>query len=148
MTHEDKNASANVQRLLSILYEASPEMGKHFGEISKAALQQDVLSTKTKQLIALAISIILRSKECVAFHLTNLIKKEGMLAEEMVDILTICVYMGGGPILMSAAEALEEYYQIQQANPPQHKMAVHPRKQATTYDKQVDFRNSTVKGYE
>jgi AhpD family alkylhydroperoxidase len=146
--HEDKKPSADVQRLLTILYEASPEIGKHFADISKAALQEDVLSTKTKQLIALAISIILRSKQCITFHLNNLIQKEGMQVQEMVDIVSICVYMGGGPILMTAAEALEEYYQIQQANYPQQKLAAHTRKHATNSDKQVDFRKSTVKGYE
>ncbi len=88
-----------------------PEFITHFSEISKAALTEGAIDKKTKSLIALSLSIILNSKKCTEFHLQNSISL-GANYKELLEILSLVTYMGGGPALMSAEYALKTYHKI------------------------------------
>ncbi|MGC2827926.1 MAG: carboxymuconolactone decarboxylase family protein [Pseudolabrys sp.] len=45
-----------------------PEVKKAFGNIAQAALAPKSLDSKTKELIALGISVAIRCDDCIAFH--------------------------------------------------------------------------------
>lgn len=79
-----------------------------FGQLAKAAMAEGAISAKNKELIALAIGITQHCSGCVAFHVKALLKL-GCTREELEEMLTICVYMGGGPALMYSAEALKAW---------------------------------------
>lgn len=79
-----------------------------FGQLAKAAMAEGAVSAKHKELIALAIGITQRCSGCVGFHVKAL-RKLGCTREELEEMLAVCVYMGGGPALMYAAEALKAW---------------------------------------
>lgn len=66
------------------------------------------LSTKHKELMALAIGVTQRCSGCIGFHIKAL-HKLGCTRTELEETLAVCVYMGGGPALMYAAEAIKAW---------------------------------------
>lgn len=73
-----------------------------------AATKTGTLDKKTKELIAMALSVGARCDPCVGFHAEALVKL-GCTRAEFEEMLGLCVYMGGGPSLMYAAKALQAY---------------------------------------
>jgi AhpD family alkylhydroperoxidase len=82
-----------------------------FASLAQAATQEGALNKKTKELIALAIGIATRCDGCIGFHTEALIKL-GVTREEFEEVLGVAVYMGGGPSLMYAADALVAFEQF------------------------------------
>ena len=66
---------------------------------------------KTKELIALAIGVAVRCDGCIGFHAKACLEL-GATREEVAETLAMTVYMGGGPNLMYAADALRAYDQF------------------------------------
>ncbi len=58
-----------------------------------------VLSSKYKELIAIAISVIVKCEWCIAFHVKMAIDK-GASKQEIMESCWVAVAMGGGPALM------------------------------------------------
>lgn len=79
-----------------------------FGQLAKASLADGALSEKHKELIALAIGVTQHCSGCVGFHVKAL-HRLGCTRAELEEMLTVCVYMGGGPALMYAAEAIKAF---------------------------------------
>jgi AhpD family alkylhydroperoxidase len=79
--------------------------------MARAALKDGALDKKTKELIALALSVAARCDPCIAFH-TQTLAKLGATRQEVDETLGVAVYMGGGPSLMYAAHALDAFEQF------------------------------------
>ncbi len=112
MTWADK--LDEMRTSLRSLNQAAPEMSKGFGALSKAAKTGTALDKKTLELIALAIAVADRCEPCIAFHTEALVKCGGT-REEVADMLSMCVQMGGGPSLMYAAKTLACYDELSAA---------------------------------
>lgn len=89
---------------MATLRRAQPKAMEGFGQLAKAAMAPGSLSEKHKELIALAIGITQHCSGCIGFHVKAL-RRLGCSREEFDEMLAVCVYMGGGPALMYAAEA-------------------------------------------
>lgn len=85
---------------------ASPQVMKGFQGLHHAAGSDGILDAKTKELIALSISVVVRCHGCIAFHVHDALKA-GASREEIVEALDVAILMGGGPALMYALEAME-----------------------------------------
>lgn len=92
----------------------SPDLIKSFNSLSQAAMKDGILDAKTKELIALAIGVANRCDGCIGFHVRTLVKM-GMSFEELNEVLGIAVYMGGGPSLMYAANAVTAFNEFNHA---------------------------------
>jgi len=88
-----------------------PETMKGFSAMARAATADGALDTKTKELIATAIGVAVRCDGCVAFH-AKAAQKLGARREEVLETLGMAVYMGGGPSMVYAAQALSAYDQF------------------------------------
>ncbi|MDE2562040.1 MAG: carboxymuconolactone decarboxylase family protein [Sphingomonadales bacterium] len=89
----------------------TPEVMKAFSGIAQAALTGGNIDTKTKELIALAISVAIRCDGCVAFHAKAAVAR-GASREEVMETMGMALYMGAGPSLMYAAQAVEAFDQF------------------------------------
>ncbi len=87
---------------------------KGFSGIAQAALAPGALDVKTKELIALAISIATRCDDCIAFH-TKAAVERGATREEVLETLGMAIYMGAGPAAMYASHALGAFTQFAEA---------------------------------
>ena len=104
MTWNDKLNGTRDQ--LRALNKCIPDTTRAFGGLGKAVKEGGVLDTKTKEFIALGISVADRCEPCIGLHIEALIKA-GATREEIGDVLAMNIQMGGGPAMMYAAKALE-----------------------------------------
>ena len=85
-----------------------PDTMKGFDAMAGAALRDGALSEKTKELIALALGVAAHCDGCLGFHVKALARL-GATRAEVEEALGVAIYMGGGPALMYAADALSAY---------------------------------------
>jgi AhpD family alkylhydroperoxidase len=85
-----------------------PDTMKGFDAMAGAALRDGALSEKTKELIALALGVAAHCDGCLGFHVKALARL-GATRAEVEEALGVAIYMGGGPALMYAADALAAY---------------------------------------
>ncbi len=93
-----------------------PDVMKAFSGIAQNALAASALDGKTKELIALAISVAVRCDDCVAFH-AKAAFEQGATREEVAATLGMAVYMGAGPSAMYASHALKAFNQFAERQP-------------------------------
>lgn len=101
----------DVSQALAQLRKEVPDTMKGFGQLAQAAMKEGSLSALQKELIALAIGVSVRCDACIGFHIKALIRL-GVGREQLMETLAICTYMGGGPSLMYAAEAVRAYEEL------------------------------------
>lgn len=89
----------------------TPEVMKAFSAMAQAATKGGAVDAKTKELIAIAIAVAIRCDGCVAFH-AQAAAKMGATREEIMEVMGMALYMGAGPSLMYAAQAVEAYDQF------------------------------------
>lgn len=92
----------------------APEVMQGFGALAKAATAPGAVDARTKELIALAIGVAQRCDGCIGFH-AKALKDLGASRDEIAEVMAMCVYMGGGPALMYAADALRAFDQFAEA---------------------------------
>jgi AhpD family alkylhydroperoxidase len=78
--------------------------------LARAALEARALDTKTKELVALAIAVATRCDACLAFHAEAALR-QGASRDEVMETMGMAIYMGAGPSVMYAAQAVEAYDQ-------------------------------------
>lgn len=88
-----------------------PDIMKGFGALAQAATRDGALDKKTKELIATALGVAAHCDACIGFHIESLIKL-GTSRAELEEALGMAVYMGGGPSLMYAADALGAFEEL------------------------------------
>ncbi len=103
--------TAEVSAGLAKLRADTPDTLRGFSTLAQAALRDGALDKKTKELIAMALSVAARCDPCLGYHAEALVKL-GCTRAELEEMLGMCVYMGGGPSLMYAAHALAAYEQF------------------------------------
>ncbi|RLA82610.1 MAG: carboxymuconolactone decarboxylase family protein [Deltaproteobacteria bacterium] len=89
----------------------SPEAIGKFLEFMEAVEKPKALDTKTKELIAVALSVASHCQWCIAFHVRNALKA-GANEEEIREAAWVAVVMGGGPSLsymQLVEEALKDF---------------------------------------
>ncbi len=101
-----QDALAGTRTGLRNLNGAIPDTARAFGALGKSVKEGGTLDYKTKEFIALGMSIAIRCEPCITLHTEALIKA-GATREEVSDVLAMAIQMGGGPSMMYAAKALE-----------------------------------------
>ncbi|PRX35377.1 alkylhydroperoxidase AhpD family core domain-containing protein [Meinhardsimonia xiamenensis] len=102
-----KNTSDNLRAFR----ELQPDTGHGFTALSQAAMAPGALTTKQKELIALAIGISTRCVDCIGFHIKGA-ARAGATREEVAETISVAVMMGGGPAYMYGVKALEAWDQL------------------------------------
>ena len=103
-----KRISAN----LKVLRKDAADTMQGFSTMAQAATRDGALDKKTKELIALALGVAARCDGCIGFHTETLVKL-GASRQEVEETLGMAIYMGGGPSLMYAADAISAYEQFE-----------------------------------
>ena len=85
-----------------------PDTMKAFSALAQAAGRDGAIDKKTKELIALALGVAAHCDGCIGFHMEALVRL-GATRQEVEETLGMAVYMGGGPSLMYAADAVAAY---------------------------------------
>jgi AhpD family alkylhydroperoxidase len=102
--------AADMNPLMRELRGGAPEVMGSFSQMALAASKEGALDVKTKELIAFAVSVAVRCDPCITFH-AKAAQKHGATREEVAEALGMAIYMGAGPSVMYAAQALEAFDQ-------------------------------------
>lgn len=113
MTDKFNTITRDIGTQLAKIRKEMPEVMAGFSALSQAATKDGVLNKKTKELIAMALAVANHCQGCIGFHAQTLVKLNTS-REELLETLSMAVYMGGGPSLMFAAEALEAFEEFSQ----------------------------------
>ena len=108
MSKKYTEITQGINAQLAKMRKEIPDVMSGFSALVQAATKDGALDTKTKELIAMALAVANRCPGCIGFHSQALVKLKTS-REELLETLGMAVYMGGGPSLMYAAEALEAF---------------------------------------
>jgi AhpD family alkylhydroperoxidase len=114
MTKSYPDITKRISSNMKVLRKDITETMQGFSALAMAATKDGALDKKTKEFIALAIGVSTRCDGCIGFHSEALVKL-GATREEFEEVLGMAVYMGGGPSLMYAADAMmafEQFFEI------------------------------------
>ncbi len=111
MSKDYREITKGINKNLAGFRKSQSATMQGFGQMAQAALADGALDKKTKELIALAIGVATQCDGCIGFHTKALIDL-GVTREEFEEVLNMCIYLGGGPKLMYAADALEAFEQF------------------------------------
>jgi AhpD family alkylhydroperoxidase len=102
----------DLSQSLKVLRQEIPETMQAFTALAQSATKDGVLDKKTKELIALALGVAAHCDGCIGFHSEALVRL-GTTRQEVLEALSMAIYMGGGPSLMYAADAISAYDQYE-----------------------------------
>ena len=99
ISKQREKAHGKLLALKSKVYEA-------FLEMEKATYSDGALPRKTKELIAVGISVVIDCESCMQWHIEQA-AKQGATAAEVLEAVEVAMEMGGGPATASARFALD-----------------------------------------
>jgi AhpD family alkylhydroperoxidase len=103
-----RDLTRSIAAGLAPLRTSTPEVMKAFNELGQAATAPGALDATTKELIALALSVAARCDPCIGFH-AKALARLGATRQQVDETLGVTTYMGGGPSLMYAANAVAAF---------------------------------------
>lgn len=83
---------------------------KRFFALDHLAYENGALDSKTKELLGLAASLVLRCDDCITYHVLQC-ADQGVKREEFLDVFNIALVVGGSitiPHLRRAVERMDE----------------------------------------
>lgn len=108
MSKNFKTVIEDISNKLVEFRKRIPDTMGGFAQMAKATHTDGALSGKHKELIATAIAIAMRCEGCLGFH-SKACVNAGVSRTEFEEMIQVAVYMGGGPALMTSAEAMRAF---------------------------------------
>jgi AhpD family alkylhydroperoxidase len=87
--------SINDRKRLHLQFLNNVKTYKPFLELEEKAFNSGILSKKTKELMALSISIVTKCEPCMEWHLYQALQA-GATDEEVYETIDVAIEMGGG----------------------------------------------------
>lgn len=88
---------------------------KRFFALDTRAYEKGALTTKTKEMLGLVASIVLRCNDCITYHVIRCVQ-EGVTDDEFFEALNIALIVGGSisvPHIRHAVEILDQCREMQ-----------------------------------
>jgi ribonuclease HI len=84
---------------------------KRFFALDRKVYSEGALSAKTKELLGLTASFVLRCDDCIAYHLIQA-KKENVSDAELYETMSIALVVGGSIIIPHLRRAVDFWEEI------------------------------------
>jgi len=95
LAHQKIEQSIHDRKHLHTAFLKNVKTYKSFLEVEEKAFQDGTLSRKTKELMALSISIVTKCEPCMEWHLDQALKA-GATDDEVYETIDVAIEMGGG----------------------------------------------------
>jgi AhpD family alkylhydroperoxidase len=108
---EMKQYLDQLDTMMEEVKKIDPDFQAAWSALSKQGGKQGVLSAKTKELICIAIGVVLHCDYCIASHVKKALQ-QGSTRQEILEASFAAVKMGGGPamaFLTRVIEACDEF---------------------------------------
>jgi len=92
---------------------------KRFWALDSRAYEKGALDERTKELLGLATSMVLRCEDCVTYHIVRCVQL-GVTDEELLEALNVALVVGGSitiPHIRRAVETLDECRELEKDEP-------------------------------
>ncbi|HSH85251.1 MAG TPA: carboxymuconolactone decarboxylase family protein [Guyparkeria sp.] len=103
MSNDMTQAMQDFEAGMGMMKAEAGDTMQAFNGFMEAVLKDGVLDTKTKELIALGMSITARCKYCIGIHVKKVLHAGGTHAE-IIEVCKVAMLMGGGPAMTYIAE--------------------------------------------
>jgi AhpD family alkylhydroperoxidase len=118
MTQEEPMPGASYQEFVEererlnklVLDNASLET-KRFFSLDSQVYRDGVLSRKTKEMLGLVASIVLRCDDCISYHLGTC-ADEGVADEELQELISVALVAGGSITIPHIRRAVRSWLDI------------------------------------
>jgi AhpD family alkylhydroperoxidase len=97
---------------------------KRFFGVDTLTYEPGALDVKTKEMLGLVASMVLRCDDCVSYHIIR-VKELGVTDKEVFDIFSVALTVGGSivvPHMRRAVAFLDEYNQQQRSGEPPRRL--------------------------
>jgi AhpD family alkylhydroperoxidase len=98
--------NAYRSRMNDKLLAANNKVIKRIFNLDTNAYMEGALDVKTKEMLGLVASMVLRCDDCIRYHLENC-KKNGLSDEELFEVFSIANLVGGTIVIPHTRRALE-----------------------------------------
>ncbi len=115
----EKKVIEHAHRGLQLITEYRPKLMGKVQAFMAEAMHPGVLDRKEKERIALGMALTQQCHYCIALHI-RACKQAGVTLEEIMEVCSVGIMMGGGPVLTHMAEverALNEFYLDENGDP-------------------------------
>ena len=89
---------------------------KRFFALDHQAYEPRALPTKTKEMLGLVASAVLRCDDCITYHLVRC-GEEGWKREEVIDALNVALIVGGSIVIPHVRRAFARMREIEGLKP-------------------------------
>jgi len=93
------------------LLEKDNKIIKRLFSLDSLAYQDSALDSKTKEMLGLVASMVLRCDDCIKYHLETCYKL-GLTTEEIMDVFGIANVVGGTIVIPHTRKALEYWEEL------------------------------------
>ena len=110
------------QRMNQRILDEPNQVVRRFFALDTQTYQAGALDVKTKELMGLTASMVLRCDDCISYHVAQC-KEAGVSREEMFEAFSVGLVVGGSiviPHLRRAVDFLDQLEQGQAAAPDAH----------------------------
>ena len=80
---------------MSWFSENTPDVAKAFSEMRNAVYKEGALDLRTKELISVATSVIMRCERCTEIHVERA-RKEGATEEQITEAIACAMFVAAG----------------------------------------------------
>jgi len=108
MHKEDFRAQRQAQNELTLAQ--ANLITKRFFNLDTAAYNEGVLDAKTKEMLGLVASMVLRCDDCIRYHLDQC-QKHGVSDAEVQEVFSIALVVGGSIVIPHLRRANAYWYQ-------------------------------------
>ena len=102
----------HLVRMMKQLEIELPETIAGYGKMERYHMMDGAMSAKNKELLALGMSLVTKCDGSMLLHLRHAIKS-GATRAEVLEVVSVAIMMGGGPIVVQATRALEALKQFE-----------------------------------
>ena len=99
------------QKMNDRIIDADNKVLNRFFSLDNQVYQEGALPTKTKELLGLVASMVLRCDDCIKYHLGTCVEL-GVSNEEILEVFSVANMVGGSICIPHTRRALEYWDQL------------------------------------
>lgn len=115
MSESIEEFNAYRERMNKKLLDNDNLMLKRFFSLDHQAFKEGALPSKTKELLGLIASMVLRCDDCIKYHLQQC-KRVGVKKEEVLETFSIALLVGGSIVIPHSRRAMEFWEELEAAD--------------------------------
>ena len=99
------------QKMNDKIFAADNLVLKRFFNLDTNTYAAGALSVKTKEMLGLVSSMVLRCDDCIRYHLGKC-KEEGVTKEELFEVFSVATIVGGSIVIPHLRRAVEYWEEL------------------------------------